>query len=89
MSKDVGACYVMRAAGSHTIADLAAFFPWHFVGTPQEQEPSVWLVQCKRDGRLPAEERELLQSLAREVGARPVLAKAGPRGTPVVLENLT
>lgn len=96
MSKEVGATYVMRAAGSHTLADLAVFFMAgthdHAVGHEERGValtlvPRVWLVQCKRDGRLSAEERELLISLANEVGANAILASAGPRGTPVVLES--
>lgn len=78
MSKHIGASYVMRAAGSHTLADLCAFF----------REGKPWLVQCKRDGRLPADERELLTSLANEVGAVAVLAKAGPVGRGVEYEFL-
>lgn len=87
-----GAVYVMRAAGSHTIADLAAFFPAscglddHLSPTIT---PSVWLVQCKRDGRLSAEDRETLVSLCYETGARPYLAKAGPGGRGVILEEVT
>jgi hypothetical protein len=86
------ACYVMRAAGSHTIADLCAFF----IGTDAYDaefkdayvHPNVWLVQCKRDGRLSAEERELLHSLAKETGAVAMLAKAGPGGRGVIIEEV-
>lgn len=80
--KDKGAVYVMRAAGSHTKADLAAFFDTH------GWSPVVWLVQCKRDGRLPAAEREELVSIARQTGTRPMLAQAGPKGRGVIFTDL-
>jgi len=77
------ACFVMRAAGSHTIADLIVLWPYHYVLGSQ-----VGLVQCKRDGRLSAEERELLISLAKETDSVAILAKAGPGGRGVVTEQL-
>lgn len=80
-----GAVYVMRAAGSHTIADLAAFFE----AGPGLHERTIWLVQCKRDGRLSAEDKEVLVSLCYEVGAKPYLAKAGPGGRGVIMEEVT
>lgn len=84
-----GATYVMRAAGSHTLADLTVFFPAQDCNDLcAEYRPCVWLVQCKRDGRLPAEERELLIDLANEVGAAAVLAKAGPGGRGVEYDHL-
>ena len=48
-----------------------------------------WFVQAKRDGRISKADQWALCELARMCGAVPVLAKAGPRGTPVVLEILT
>lgn len=85
-----GAEYVMRAAGSHTVADLAAFWPLHDVGWERRKHHcEVWLVQCKRDGRLPASERESLIETAEKVGAIPVLAKAGPKGRGVEFDILT
>lgn len=75
------ATYVVRSAGSRGIVDLVAFFPAEQIASKDDvgtltfiASPVVWLVQCKRDGRLSAEDRELLCSLADEVGARPVLA---------------
>ena len=86
-----GAVYVMRAAGSHTKADLAAFWdipePYRSRGWG-EHRPKPWLVQCKRDGRLPAAEREELVSIARQTGTVPVLAKAGPKGRGVIFIDL-
>ena len=78
MSKDVGAVYVIRAAGSHTIADLVVLF----------RDKPPWLVQCKRDGRLSDEDTELLVSLANEAQATPILAYQGKRGFPVQLREL-
>jgi hypothetical protein len=49
--------------------------------------PVVWLVQCKRDGKLKAEDRELLTSLATETGCAPYLAFVGPNG--VELEEIS
>lgn len=66
---DMDAAYVVRSAGSRGIVDLVAFFPL------LRLVPEVWLVQCKRDGKLSAEDRELLLSLAAETGCRAVLAK--------------
>lgn len=84
--KKLGAVYVMRAAGSHTKADLAAF--WEVTPHGTVEWSHVWLVQCKRDGRLPAAEREELISIARQTGTRAVLAQAGPKGRGVILINL-
>ncbi len=43
-----GASLVVRAAGSHTPVDLVALYP----------NGDVDLIQCKRDGKLPAAEVE-------------------------------
>lgn len=89
-----GAVQVIRSAGSHTKIDLTAFFP-HEVGTrpidnPSQLGPSilgmpvkipcVWLVQCKRDGRITKAEREEVRRIAHEVGAQPYLAKIPDEG---------
>lgn len=76
-----GAVYVARSAGSHTKVDLVAFFP--SVDSPSgPSRTRVWLVQCKRDGRLPAAEREALVNIARATGVEAILAKRGEkRGT--------
>jgi hypothetical protein len=79
--KEMDAVYVMRAAQSKGAADLIALFPRRDHG-----HPSVFLVQCKRDGKLPRAERDKLCALARETGTVPVHAFQGPRGTPVVIE---
>lgn len=68
--------YVGRIAGSHTVADLVA------LGYRE-----VWLVQCKRDGRISAAERELLCDVAREAGAHAVIARTGKNGRGIVLED--
>lgn len=74
---DHGAAYVVRSAGSRGIVDLVAFFQASDFEDDREQTwavPSVWLIQCKRDGKLTAEDHELLTSLAAETGCTPVLA---------------
>jgi len=86
--KEFGAAYVMRAAQSKGVFDLAAFFGWVNPGTVNETEPQVWLVQCKRDGRLSAAERERCIELAQECGVPAYLAKAGPKGRGVIFERL-
>jgi Holliday junction resolvase len=55
--------YVVRAAGSHGEADLLAL-----------KLGRVWLVQCKRSGRLDPPEWNALCQLAEELGAVAVLA---------------
>lgn len=88
----MGAAYVMRAAQSKGKVDLLALFPpdraqcYDRLG-PTEI-PDVWLVQCKRDGRLSAAEAGELIALAIETGTEPILAKAGPKGRGVVFINL-
>jgi hypothetical protein len=81
----LGASYVMRAASSKGAADLIVLWPSTLVPDidmrlrPLERV-NVWLVQCKRDGRLPRIEREELIALGFETGAIPVLAKVGKNG---------
>jgi|TARA_R110000824_G_scaffold131493_3_gene293537 hypothetical protein len=79
----MGAIYVMRAAQSKGAADLIALFPRDEWG-----ESKVFVVQCKRDGKLPRAERVKLCSIAKDTGTVPVHAYQGPRGTPVVIELL-
>jgi len=76
---DYGALLVVRAAGSHGKADLVALFEpdvisWH--ADADVAAPHVWLVQVKKDARLPAEEREALLQIAAETATVPVLAYA-------------
>lgn len=74
---DHEAAYVVRSAGSRGIVDLVAFFQASDFEDDREQTwavPSVWLIQCKRDGKLTAEDHELLMSLAAETGCTPILA---------------
>lgn len=89
LKKD-GAVYVMRAAQSKGKVDLLALWPLTSIvhrredGFPEWQKgyPNCvpWIVQCKRDGRLPAAERAELLDIAAQTGALPVLAKTGPNG---------
>lgn len=84
----MGAAYVMRAAQSKGTFDLAAFWGWEFPGTPNERQPNVMLVQCKRDGKLSKAEREKCLDLAKACGRQAWLAKAGPKGRGVQLVML-
>jgi hypothetical protein len=84
----LGAVYVMRAAQSKGAADLIALFPCTDCNDLCVTRPRVWLVQCKRDGKLPRAERDKLCEIARATGAEPVHAYQGPRGTPVVIEQI-
>lgn len=89
LKKD-GAVYVMRAAQSKGIADLLVLWPWNDYTCPDcgsgLEEP--WLVQCKRDGRLPAREEIELVSVAEAAGAKAVLAKTGKNGRGVEFIHL-
>ena len=67
---------VIRAAGSHGLADLIGFKPGELV-----------IVQCKTDGKMTAAQRGKLSGLARMVPASPPAAAliarwepTGPRG---------
>ncbi len=75
-----GALIVVRSAGSKTKVDLVAVFPALQSYMEWPPEPEVWLVQCKRDGNLPAAEREELLRIADASGCRAWHAKAGPTG---------
>jgi hypothetical protein len=74
-----GAVLVVRAAQSKGKVDLAVFWPRY--------EPP-WLVQCKRDGRLPADEQEALIDIAERSNTFAVHAYAGPKGRGVEFEIL-
>ena len=83
--KEQGAIYVCRSAGSKGPVDLIAFYP---ARTKSWNWNYIHFVQAKRDGRISKADQWALCELARMCGAVPILAKAGPRGTPVVLETL-
>ena len=85
---DNGAVYVMRAAQSKGAADLLALLPHRGSCGTFHDVANVWLIQCKRDGRLPKKEREVLLDIAARTGTIPVLAKTGPNGRGVVFINL-
>lgn len=73
-----GALLVVRAAGSHGKADLVALFPAedldYEIDCPIVTVPNVWLVQVKKDGKIPLDEREALIEIARATGTTPVIA---------------
>lgn len=75
----------MRAASSKGAADLIALWPACCGENPR---PRTWMVQAKRDGRLPRAEREQLIEIARDAGAEAVLAKVGPNGRGVEFVHL-
>jgi Holliday junction resolvase len=62
--------YVVRAAASKGLVDLAAMKPRQLL-----------LVQCKRSGALPPAEWNALYDLAAHLSAVPVMARRGVRGT--------
>lgn len=70
---------VLRAAGSKggTKADLLGFKPGQLL-----------LVQCKRDGKLPAAEWDRLVEVAGWVGAVPLVAGNGERGRGIAYGRL-
>jgi hypothetical protein len=80
----LGASYVMRAASSKGAADLIVLWPLDVL----KSYVDAWLVQCKRDGKLPKAEREELLRLAGETGAIPVLARVPKSGRGVEFINL-
>jgi Holliday junction resolvase len=75
-----GVVAVVRSAGSKTKVDLVALWPFDWKG-----DAHVYLVQCKRDGKLPTAEREELLRIASETGTHPYHAHTGPNGRGVVL----
>ena len=82
---DMGAAYVMRAAQSKGKVDLLALWEWVWV---HKSPDAPWAVQCKRDGRLSAAERQALLELYDQTGAIPILAKTGPNGRGVEFIDL-
>lgn len=86
----LGASYVMRAASSKGAADLIVLWPSRVMETPKgvAYVPTVWLVQCKRDGKLPKLEREDLLALGVETQAIPVLARVPKAGRGVEFIDL-
>jgi hypothetical protein len=89
----MGALYVIRAAGSHTLFDLVAFFPSTEFHVDADEDsfytcPSVWGVQCKRDGKLKREDNVAMVDMAWKLAIIPMLAKAGTDGKGVLLEYL-
>lgn len=93
----LGAVYVMRAAQSKGKVDLLALWERFTGPTSAAFDAGLgdtiwirapWIVQCKRDGRLPAGERKALLELCEQSGAIPILAKAGPNGRGVEFIDL-
>ena len=89
----------MRAASSKGAADLIVLWPtWEdvydgdrsgYASFVMHRPRRAWLVQCKRDGRLPRAERETLTDLAERSGAVAVLAKTGKNGRGIEFITLT
>lgn len=85
----LGAVYVMRAAQSKGAADLIALWPgYHPLPDWDIVASHPWLVQCKRDGKLPKAERQELLRIASETGASAVLARIPKSGRGVEFINL-
>lgn len=82
-----GAVLVLRSAGSKTKVDLIALFPL-LDGYTHEGDIQAMLVQCKRDGNLPAAEREELRRISAATGIRAYHAKAGPGGRGIDLVEI-
>ncbi len=87
----------MRAASSKGAADLIVLWEASWLDVTRGVNPSVtqveavpeaWLVQCKRDGKLPKAERETLIDLAGQTGALPVLARVPKSGRGVEFIDL-
>lgn len=73
-----GACYIIRAAQSKGLADLAVFWP----------RDVPWLVQCKLDGRFTRKERDGMKWLSNICAtAIPVFAKPGPKNRGVIFTH--
>ena len=85
----LGATVVIRSAGSKGKIDLLALFPAVESYTQWPAVGDVWMVQCKRDGKLPADEREALLNYATETGHFAYTAEPGANGRGVVLTPIT
>lgn len=87
------ACTVIRSAGSRGIVDLVALFTGVDARDTYDDgfvAPVVWIVQCKRDGKITDDDRELLAAVAGETGAIAKIAypiTVGRRGH-VVFEHV-
>ena len=82
---DMGAVYVMRAAQSKGIADLAAFWPPVSQYTPA----AAWLVQCKTgSARMSRQAKDDLAAIAQKASATAYLAEPGKNGRGVVFTRL-
>lgn len=84
-----GALAVVRSAGSKTKIDLVVIWPALYSYMEWPPEPDIWLVQVKRDGKLPADERETIVRIAGEANVQAYLASAGPGGRGVEWTLLT
>lgn len=81
---------VVRSAGSRGKVDLVAMFEAERSEWGRgDGTPVVWLVQCKRDGKLSREDRAALLDLAYDTGAVAYLARVSHLGPGVVLERLS
>lgn len=87
--KELGAVSVTRSAGSKTKIDLIALFPALESYTVWPATGDVWLIQCKRDGKLPAAEREALLDIVERTGHSAYHAHTGPGGRGVELTPIT
>jgi hypothetical protein len=82
-----GAVLVLRSAGSKTKVDLIALFPI-IDSITYEGDIQAMLVQCKKDGNLPAAEREELMRISELTGVRAYHARSGPNGRGVEIVEL-
>jgi Holliday junction resolvase len=81
-----GAAHVIRSPGSRGPADLYAFY---LPDSPLTRNRTrVDVIQCRRGGRLDEAGRTRLIGLAKEINARPLFAKPGPKGRGVLLESV-
>lgn len=85
----MGAVAVVRSAGSKTKIDLLILWPALESYTEWPPVGEVWMVQCKRDGKLPADEREALLKLAETTGHSAYHASTGPNGRGVEFAPIT
>lgn len=83
------AVLVVRSAGSRGAVDLVAFFePERAAWGRGDGTPQVWLVQCKRDGKLSPADHDRLVQLGYDTCATPYLARRSNIGPGVILEPL-